>query len=344
MKNRVRLVSGLALALGMAGLVVIPVSASTFDDGTDTLTLEETAANGAGYEWGLSEADSAKFMASLNAGKKIKIEDATKEGLIKNLAATQKFFDDAKAEGPTGLAKIEAFKAAMQKLANLDIVGTEDFVIDDELAQKVKSVIIDNEMVNQTEGIKELGLRFVGKKIIMTGLSEENFDQLFAVAKLRDLQSSEIVATPHIAKKILKMNQDSIDAGNPPILPNADRVKWQKPDMEMLKSKIKEGKEKYEAEKANDKLAEELRKLNEVLRNAEEILNDQFSDENDRDQVIRKIAEGIKAIDDKKNSLGAPNSGYQTAVLEAGNSDMLVAGVTAVTVAGVAVAFARKKR
>lgn len=344
MKNYIKAVSGVTLALGMAGLMVVPVSASTFDDVTDTLTLEETVANGAGYEWGLSEADGAKFMASLNAGKKIKIEDATKEGLIKNLAATQKFFDDAKAEGPTGLAKIEAFKAAMQKLANLDIVGTEDFVIDDELVQKVKSVIIDNEMINQTEGIKELGLRFVGKKIIMTGLSEENFDQLFAVAKLRDLQSSEIKTTPHLAKKLIKMNQDNIDAGKPPILPSVDNVKWDATDMTTLVKKIEEGEKKAKEEEKNTRVKKEVEELKEVLEQAKNLKGDKYADAKDRDGMIDKIDGAIKKIEDKKNALGAPDAGYRSEVNEAGKVDVLVAGVAVTTLAGAAVVLGRKNK
>lgn len=343
MKNRVRLVSGLALALGMAGLVVIPVSASTFDDGTDTLTLEETAANGAGYEWGLSEADSNKFITSLNAGKKITLDKVTKESLIKNLTATQKFVDDAKAEGAAGEAKLNAFKAAMQKMSDLTLQGTEDFVIDDELVQKMKSVIVDNEMINPTKGIESLTLVFAGKNIDMTNLSDEGFDGLAAKVKFKLFNVNKLKITPHHAKKLFKMDKDNIDAGNGPIL-DPDDFEFVKPDMAALTAKKKEGQEKVKAEDTNDKLKEEVNKLKETLRKADEVLKDQYADESDRDGAIKAIDDAIKAVNAKKTALGVPNSGFQTAVIEASASDIAVAGVTAVIIGGAAVAFARKKR
>lgn len=343
MKNYIKAVSGVTLALGMAGLMVVPVSASTFDDATDTLTLEETVANGVGYEWGLSEADGNKFVASLTAGKKITIDKATKANLLKNLTATQKFFDDAKAEGPTGVAKFEAFKTAMQKMKELVIQGTEDFVLDDELVEKMKTVLVDNEMINPTKGIEHLSLVFAGKNVDMTGLSDEKFDALFSKVKLKLINAVKIKATPHHAGKLVKMDKENIDAGNSPIL-NPDNIEFTKADKTGLKKKKEEGEKKAEEEKDNKKVKKEVDDLRAILVKAGELFNDIYADDEDVAEMIGKIDGAIKAIEEKKKALGAPDAGYRSEANEAGKVDMLVAGMAVTTLAGAAVVLGRKNK
>lgn len=337
-KNYIKIISGVTLAIGMAGLVVLPVGASTFNDANDTLTLEETVANGAGYEWGLSAVDGGKFMASLNANKKITIENATKENLIKNLTATQKFFDDAKAEGPAGVAKFEAFKTAMQKMSKLAIEGTEDLLLDDELVAKMSAVIVDNEMINQTEGISSFELDFPGKNIDMTKLSDASFDGLFGKVKLKLIRAEKVKATPHIAKKIKAMDAASVAAGQPPIV-DPDKIEYVKPDMNLLKNKITEGENKVEENKDNEKVKEEVEELKMAIMKAKEVVNDDYADENDRDEAGKKIDEKIRKIDDK-NDIKAPNTGAGREDNTSGSIVALLSGATLLTVVGLVI---RKK-
>lgn len=203
--NKLRVLGGVVAVLGMAGLVVTPVGASSFDAGV--LTLEETAANPAGYEWGLDGANGAAFVAHLNAEGKLTIKNATQENILKNLDSLQKYVDEVKAD-PARAAEWNAFKAAMQNLQEITLkTDNADLKLDDELLARFNQVVGGNELKNGNPTFKYALKIDVGTGVLdASDLSKQQVEELLSMMSITDLKASKILAGGEEQAEIMRAN------------------------------------------------------------------------------------------------------------------------------------------
>ncbi len=192
--NKLRILGGVVAVLGVAGLVVTPVGASSFNAGV--LTLEETAANPAGYEWGLDGANGAAFVVHLENNGDLEIKNATKENIQKNLDALQKYVTDVKAD-PARAHEWSDFQDAMKNLQKLTLkTDNGDLKVDAELLAKFEQIVIGNGLSRRVDYSNfKLEVRFnLGTGVLdLSDLSENQLEGFLDKMDVRDVAAGKIL-------------------------------------------------------------------------------------------------------------------------------------------------------